>query len=365
MKFKAVPLKQSEKSTYLCTVTFKEVAEIFGLADSTTDVEKRHQRPCSERRAGEVADYILNNYAAGHSYVLPPIVASLGDKFTYKDGFILFDQKTEILINDGQHRHRGIQIAINENPQLEDQEIGVWLIPDVGLIQAQQIFSDINKNAKTPPRSLNLIFDHRSTDVLLTKRVKNSVKLFSQFTESEKGQATKGKLFVFAALHKAVCYMNDALVDRGILADKQTPMIVSFWNNLCNSIPQWEAIANYLEEADGSEIALQKLYTDLEITKKETIAFHNGLIGCLGRIGAEMIQKMPDNEQYFDYFEKRLSPLSSFDFSKNNYQFTQKGIVVVGAKDRLRAVNSTSSRQELLLLLRQHLKLAPKQLEFA
>ena len=364
----AVPIHQSGKSSYLCQFTMSELADLFKDNDPKLPIEERHQRPRSERRSGEIADYILENYTKKSPFILPPIVASMdSEKFVYNagDGELTIDlESSRLLINDGQHRHRGIQIALNENGAIADQQVGVWIIPDVKLSHAQQIFSDINKNAKPSSKSLNLIFDHRNVDVALSKDIKNKVLLFQKFTETEKGQATKGKLFVFVALHKANCLLNEALVDKGIVGSAQVPYIVAFWSVLSSIIPEWKFVADFVEEADGSDIAMQNLYSQMEETKKATIAFHNGLIGCFGKIGAEIFAHLDKGSQtYFDYLEENLSPLAEFDFSKNNPVLTENGIVVLGAKDKLRAVNSTASRQVLLELLKQEIGLAPKQLE--
>jgi hypothetical protein len=146
------------------------------------------------------------------------------------------------------------------------------------------------------------------------------------------------------------------------------PYIVAFWNILSSVIPEWKFVADFVEEADGSDIAIQNLFEKMEETKKQTIAFHNGLIGCFGKIGAELISRPDLNLAYlinchFEYFEKALSPLAEFNFSKDNPVLTQNGIVVLGAKEKLRAVNSTASRQVLLELLKQEIGLAPKQLD--
>jgi DNA sulfur modification protein DndB len=342
-----------------------EVAEVFPDPDNEISIEERHQRNRSERRSGEIADYILENFTKKTPYVLPPIVASLdGDKLAFKGGALEFDPNTSrLLINDGQHRHRGIQIALNENPLIADQEVGVWIIPDVNLTCAQQIFSDINKNAKAPSKSLNLIFDHRSTDVALSKAIKNKVNLFRLFTETEKGQASKGKLFVFVSLHKANCFLNEALVEKGIMGDAQTSYLISFWNMLCSIVPEWQFVSDFLDDCSGSEIAMESLFNQMEDIKKNSIAFHNGLIGCFGRIGAELFTKIDlSSSDYFEALENRLLPLKDFNFNKDNPVLRDNGIVVVGAKDKLRAVNSASSRKVLLDILRQQIGLVPRQM---
>ena len=148
----AVPCKQNGKTCYQVVVTFDQVSKIFTNVDESLPASERHQRKINKTRVANITGYLVDNFEDG-SYIIPPLVASIShDNLEYKDGKLTFYDTSNILINDGQHRQRGIIEAVSEIgerfPQIKKEEIGVMLIPNVDLISAQQICSDINKNAK-------------------------------------------------------------------------------------------------------------------------------------------------------------------------------------------------------------------------
>lgn len=111
--------------------------------------ELRAQRNLNETRAKAIANYILSN----PDYVLPAITASCDASMTFDllneqhaVGLLQIPLDATLLINDGQHRRRGIEIALQDNPSLADHAVSVTIFYDRGLHASQQMFADINSN---------------------------------------------------------------------------------------------------------------------------------------------------------------------------------------------------------------------------
>ncbi len=67
-----------------------------------------------------------------------------------------------LLINDGQHRRKGIEHALLRNPRLRDETITVTIFFDQGLERSQQMFADINGKQVKPSSAINALYDRRN-----------------------------------------------------------------------------------------------------------------------------------------------------------------------------------------------------------
>lgn len=151
---------------FTATVPFKFLVRMFRFDDEAVPADLRAQRKLNESRAQAIADYILEN---PDSFVLPAITASCDESMSFDAltdkhelGLLSIPLDACLLINDGQHRRRGIELAMRENPALADQAISVTLFYDRGLATAQQMFSDINSKAAKPSGSINALYDLRN-----------------------------------------------------------------------------------------------------------------------------------------------------------------------------------------------------------
>jgi len=76
-------------------------------------------------------------------------------------GTVTFDGSEQVMVLDGQHRLRSIERALREQPDLARESIAVILVPGRGHCRTQQLFTDLNRYAKQPSKTLNLLFEHR------------------------------------------------------------------------------------------------------------------------------------------------------------------------------------------------------------
>lgn len=164
--FPAVSGIQASKEYYVAQVPYRQLVRLFTFDDEElVPPQLRAQRKLNETRAEAIGDYMLNNTA---EYVLPSITASVDQSMRFEPyapgqalGQLRIPMDATLLINDGQHRRRGIEKAIKKNPRLKDETIAVVIYFDQGLQRSQQMFADINNNQVKPSSALNLVYNHR------------------------------------------------------------------------------------------------------------------------------------------------------------------------------------------------------------
>lgn len=369
----AVPCKQNGKTCYQVVVTFDQVSKIFTDVDESLPASERHQRKINKTRVASITGYLVDNFEDG-TYIIPPLVASIShNNLTFKDGKLTFESDSIILINDGQHRQKGIIEALSEigerSPRIKQEEVGVMLIPGISLQSAQQICSDINKNAKNISPSLAQVYDDRDEDIKTTKAIRAKVPLFLNFIDEEKGQPAKDNLFTFAQLNKSIFLINETLFNIGVIREDQYPIITAYWNTLSELIKEWNYVCDGIKNAKNSKIGKDHLTKKIAEFKVETLAFHGGTLWVLGELGSELIEKRGkvlietegEKVDWYNFFHKELCLLEEFNFSKDNPQL--QPIISESLKGKKTLINGQNSKKTLLEWLKQEIGLAPKQTE--
>src|SRR5439155_10208673 len=76
-------------------------------------------------------------------------------------GVLTLDGTESLYALDGQHRLRSIAIAIRQRPELAREHIALIMVPFCSIPRSQTLFSDLNRYAKGPSKSMSLLFTHR------------------------------------------------------------------------------------------------------------------------------------------------------------------------------------------------------------
>ena len=186
---------------------------LFSFDDASFSPELRSQRVLNKARIPELKKYILENR---DSYIFSALTVSVSavpefdpiDKnssYGRDIGTIRIPTTARMIINDGQHRKAAIEEAINENPELERDHISVILFVDKGLENTQQMFSDLNKHAVKPSKSIGILYDHRDEFSKLTKKIINDIEYFKDYTDLEKTTISNrsNKIFTLSGLYNA------------------------------------------------------------------------------------------------------------------------------------------------------------------
>lgn len=139
--FPAVAGVQAGRSYYAAQVPYGVLVKLFTFDDEdVVPAHLRAQRVLNERRAEDIGVYVAEN---PDNYVLPAITASVSSEMSFEPlavagaagriGLLHIPVEATLLINDGQHRRRGIEHAIAKRPALREETITVTIFFDQGL----------------------------------------------------------------------------------------------------------------------------------------------------------------------------------------------------------------------------------------
>ena len=171
------------------------------------------------------------------------------------------------------------------------------------------MFSDLNRFAIRPTKSLNILYDNRDTLSIIVKDVISSVPNFNQLVDKEHTSIPNRSiaLFTLSAIHHGT---KALLENQDITYEAKCMLAVQYWSTIYNNMTEWQDVA--LKKVKSSEIRRDSL-SPLSITLRS-----------LGKIGNELVIKYPDS------WKSKLYKLSEIDWKKTN-PLWQKGIVIDGS----------------------------------
>jgi len=282
------------------------VPKIFLFNEEEVPPELRAQRILNKARIPELISYLVDN---PRSYTLSAITASIDGQVSFEPssdtglgqnlGTLSIPMDAQILINDGQHRRRAIEYAIQENPELGYDNIPVLFFIDEGLERSQQMFADLNKHAVRPSDSISTLYDRRDSLSELARRMVAEVETFSRLTEKEKSSISNRstKLFTLSAIKNA----SKALLAKGNgdpIDDTETALAAAYWDEVAANMPDWQ-------------LALDKKVSTSEL-REQYIHAHGVMLQAMGHIGAELLVR--PQKQWAD----TLKGLRKIDWARAN-----------------------------------------------
>lgn len=206
---------------YQCSFTVKDAIKLFQITDPELPVEERAQREISLTRAKRFGQYVNDN----SKYTAPPVIVSaniqeiefLPINPDSQMGAVVIPLDTEIYIIDGQHRIKGFEFALENDPDLEHDTISVILHANMSLKHRQQMFSDINYNQKPVSSSLSKVYNDRSPTIGFAKSTINKSWL-KGLVEFEKSVTSKNsrKIYTFSQFLKVAEKVNRFLESKNV-----------------------------------------------------------------------------------------------------------------------------------------------------
>ncbi len=300
--FPAVKGVQAQHEYYISMVPLEVIAKILQFADEELPPEVRAQRKLNRARIPEIRDYILENL---DSYVFSALTVSVDGEMSFKCisdstpqiGTISIAMTSRFLINDGQHRRAAIAEAIKINPALKNEHISVVFYKDAGLQRSQQMFSDLNRYAIKPTKSINILFNFREEASIIAKAVAEDVDAFNGFVEKEKTTISNRSkaLFTLSAICTAT---NQLLMGMEGPTQEKTDLAVRFWTAVSSHIEAWNDVR--LGRKKSSEV------------RKDYICSLSITLVAIGHAGNALIMAHPDD------WEQRLKTLAEIDWKKSN-----------------------------------------------
>lgn len=300
--FPAIRGVQAQHEYYISMVPLDILSRLFMFVDEELPPEVRAQRVLNKARIPEIKKYILSN---PQSYVFSALTVSVDGDMEFQSissaspdlGNISIGMTSRFLLNDGQHRRAAIVEAIKENPSLRNEQISVVFYKDEGLTRSQQMFSDLNKYAIKPSKSINILFNSRDESSVIAKEVIEKADVFSGLVEKEKTTiSNRAKaLFTLSAICTATTELlkdiNEELTDKVDIA-------TAYWEIVGQQISDWKLVKSGLKKSFD--------------VRNESICSLSITLVALGTAGNALIKKYPND------WKVRLQVLGSIDWSKNN-----------------------------------------------
>lgn len=312
--FPAVKGTQAQREYYVSMVPLEIMVKIFQFADEELPPEARAQRVLNKARIPEIRDYILLN---PDSYVFSALTVSVDGDMEFQAinetapqvGTINISMTSRFLINDGQHRRAAIAEAIKINPALKNEHISVVFYQDEGLLRSQQMFSDLNRFAIKPTKSINILFNSREESAIIAKRIIEEVDVFKGLVEKERTAISNRSKALFTL--SAVCTAtNELLAGIDLPLQKKVEHARDYWNTVGKYIIEWNKVKT--GEMKSSDV------------RKDYICSLSVTLVALGYAGNAIIQYSSDS------WEKYLQKLSTIDWRKTNPQW--EDLVFVNGK---------------------------------
>ena len=309
--FDAIRGIQAGREFYVAMCPLKIIPKLFVFTEFDLPPELRAQRTLRASRIPALKNYILNN---PKDYIFSSLTASVDGSMKFepapslgeggKLGRLYVSMESRLLINDGQHRRQAIEEALKENPDLAHEMISVVFFEDKGLIRSQQMFSDLNKNAVKPTKSLSILYDHRDKFAKFIVAISYELEIFSGRVELEK-TAISNRSIKFFTLNGIADATRKFLGIKGrkISVDEQNK-VKEFWNEMTKNIPEWQLL-------------VQKRVTASEL-RKECVHSHTNLLNALGIVGNVLQNEYPSD------WKQKLASLQNIDWSRSNPEWEGK-----------------------------------------
>jgi DNA sulfur modification protein DndB len=306
--FPAIRGIQAGREYYSAMVQLKLIPTIFRFNESDIPAQVRAQRVLNQARIPEIANYIVNN---SRDYVFSSITASISDahvKFISanlknpdsKVGKLVIPMDAKILINDGQHRRAAIELALNECPKLANETISVVFFIDAGLKRSQQMFSDLNRHAVRPTKSISILYDSRESFAQSVRDIANTLTIFKDLTEFEKTSISNRarKMFTISTIYQGTAALLGKKTKVKKITKEEEKLACEYWNAVAENIPDWQLLIR-------GDVASSSLRNDF-------IHAHGIALHALGLVGHALIEEYPDT------WREKLTLLHEIDWARSN-----------------------------------------------
>ncbi|URQ61322.1 DNA sulfur modification protein DndB [Pantoea alhagi] len=309
--FPAVRGIQAGRPFYIATCPMRIIPKIFSFDENEVPPELRAQRILNKSRIPEMVRYLLDN---PNDYVFSALTASIAVDVQFDEypnsnnlGTLRVPMEAQILINDGQHRRKAIEDALEERPELGQDNIPVLFFVDEGLKRSQQMFADLNKYAIRPSPSLSALYDHRDASSSLARYLAMSVEPFVGLTELEKSSIStlSNKLFTLSSIKQATRALlgKDPKQHNIELASSVATL---YWKRIFELMPDWQLAAK-------KEVSPAQL-------RQEYVHSHGIGLQALGLLGCHLLSEYPEE------WQQKLDGLKTFDWRKSNPELAKRAM---------------------------------------
>jgi DNA sulfur modification protein DndB len=266
----AIRARMGDVEYFVSAVTFGEAARMVDYVEDVdgwtpeTPSELKLQRKLNQQRVErEMVPYLVWNHDHFYSALTVEIRPSAtsedgsGIDFEVRDrfpgglefGVLTLDGTERLCAMDGQHRLRSIELAIRQKPELAREHITLIFVPFSSLTRSQTLFSDLNRYAKGPSKSISLLFTHREGLARIAKALAHAVPLFRDRVNMESTSlSTNARQFVtLSTLYE----MTKVLLNgKEVAADEEERSIADL---ACVFVELTDAVEAWRKVAEGEE----------------------------------------------------------------------------------------------------------------
>jgi len=317
IELSAVSGIQAGRPYYCIMCPLRLVSGLFTYTDSSLPPSMREQRTLNKQRIPEMRDYVLQNR---DSYIFSALTASVDgdmDFIPYRNtrglGKLRIASNARIIINDGQHRRAAIEAALEECPELAFEDISIVIYYDLGLQRSQQMFSDLNRHAVRPTKSLDILYDNRDMFSLLIKDCIREIPVFNSSVECERSTISNrsAALFTLSGIYHATKILCSGHPE--MPSEDMRRTVIDFWSAVCDNMIVWQ-------EAKTRVISP-------ETFRKDYVCAHAITLKAIGTVGKLLMATIPDHDEW----PKHLAFLQEINWSKDSDEL--QGLVI--AKGRI------------------------------
>ena len=232
-------------------------------------------------------------------------------------GQIVLDGTETLYALDGQHRLKSIQLAIRQRPELAREQIPVIFVPHRSQRRSQLLFSDLNRFAKSPSKSISLLFSHRDPVVTLAKTLMERVDFLTGRVEVETTSLSKHtpNVMTLSSLYEMTRSLTEGREVGDPLSQAEVDRQLAIWGGLTKHVDPWRQVVAREEHP--------------AFLRKEFIAMHGV---CHQAIAGAVAPLLTDGAD----IDAVLEPLATVDWRISNPEW--QGVAVQG-----RHINNTST----------------------
>jgi DNA sulfur modification protein DndB len=335
--FPAMKGMMGSRQYYTAMIKLAVVPKLFQFEDwSAIPPEHRAQRVLQKSRVPEITAYMTDN---PDDYVFSALTASYEGEAKFRSfnednqniGELELSMDAKFVINDGQHRRAAIEEAIKQNSEIGEHSIAVVLFPCEDLDRMQQMFSDLNRTARSTAKSLNILFNHRDLMAQVTLAVTECVPIFRKLVDKDRASLPlkSPKLFTLSALHDSTTALLESVTEDNQKSKEESA--VAYWAAVALNFPEWKMA--YDGDIKPMEIRAEYLHS------------HSVVIWALGSVGRTLLMHHPLD------WKTKIEKLSSIDWARSNKEWQH--IAMMGSQ----ILNRRQNREDTAAFIKQKIGL--------
>ncbi len=318
--------EQGGRTFFQLMMTNRLIADFFEVAFDE-DPEQRSQRPLDQRHAAKISQYVVDNRS---DYVLGALVYAVQREPVFRSdggqlGELVLDAKDAYRSIDGQHRHRGIQLAVAAGSEAADDFSAVLVYVEGDVEARRQMFVDMNAPAKRVPKNLNVAFNKRDPFSIAARIVAMETPLRGHVEMLKQQPSPNSKCWIALSALQAIAELLDRDTHRAWVKgqlvnseDDRKAAVESISRTLRDFFSMLVATRPEIREACTDAV-------DIRALRRESLLISSASMRALADAVAKWRRDQEESE-----FADVAGRVAAIDFRPENPLWTEIGFVAPG-----------------------------------